>query len=171
MARYAIQADRSTVTMNARSTVHPIDAVTSGLEGYFEAEFGTDGRLDLRSRPSGRLELAVDLLTSSNPLYDREMKRRIDARRFPAISGDLTGVTAGSEPDRYVVEGDVTFRGQTGHFADEMTITWVDDDTVSLEGSHTFDIRDFKMEAPRIFLLKVFPDVAIAVSILAKAGA
>ena len=49
-----------------------------------------DGSLDLEQPVSGELELAVERLTSGNQLYDRELRRRIDARRYPTIAGRLT---------------------------------------------------------------------------------
>jgi hypothetical protein len=39
--------------------------------------------------PSARLELAVDRLRSDNPLFERELRRRADARRHPGIVGEL----------------------------------------------------------------------------------
>lgn len=169
MARYVIQPERSEVRIGARSSLHPIDAVTTGIEGFVEAEV-TGGTLDLGVPPSGHLDLPVELLTSGNPLYDREMRRRIDARRFPTISGDLTGMRAGDGPGRYLVAGDVTFRGVTRHFEDEMAISMPDEATMRLEGAHTFDVREFQMEPPKIMMLKVHPDVAVTVTIVARAA-
>ena len=52
--------ERSEVRIEARSSIHPIDAVTHGLEGFLEAELDEGGVLDLSvaahgaSRASGR---------------------------------------------------------------------------------------------------------------------
>ena len=55
---------------------------------------------------SGELELAVERLTSGNQLYDRELRRRIDARRYPTIAGRVTKIALdGAHPD-YAVTGD-----------------------------------------------------------------
>jgi hypothetical protein len=39
---------------------------------------------------------------------------------------------------------------------------------VTLAGRSTFDIRDFGMEPPRILMLKVQPEVAVRVEIVAE---
>jgi polyisoprenoid-binding protein YceI len=69
---------------------------------------------------------------------------------------------------RYLVAGDVTFRGATRSIEGEMTLTTPDDRTVCLEGEHTFDIRDFGMQPPRILTLRVHPEVAVRVTIFAS---
>ena len=93
---------------------------------------------------------------------------RIDARRFPTIDGELTELRATGTDNRYVARGDLTFRGVTNTYEDEITITQVDDGTLRLEGAHTFDIRDFGMEPPRILMLRVEPDVSVRVEIIAE---
>ena len=40
-----------------------------------------------------------------------------------------------------------------------MSFAVLDEEIVSLEGSHVFDIREFGMEPPKIMMLKVYPDV------------
>ena len=42
-----------------------------------------------QTRARRHLEFPVDSLKSGNPLEDRELQRRIDARRFPTIIGEL----------------------------------------------------------------------------------
>lgn len=171
MPRYEIQPGRSEIRIAARSSIHPIDALTRGLEGYFEAAVGENGLLDLSDAPQGRLELSVELLTSGNALYDREMKRRIDARRYRTINGELTEMRPAEASGRYVVGGDVTFRGVSRHVEDEMSFSVLDERTVTLEGTHVFDIRDYGMEPPKIMMLKVYPDVSVSVKIVAVTGA
>jgi polyisoprenoid-binding protein YceI len=169
VARYQIQSERSEVRIAARSSIHPIDTATAGLEGFFEAEVTADGRLDLSVAPKGRLELPVARLSSGNPLYDGEMKRRIDARRYPSIIGELSQMNEAGTAGQYMVGGDVTFRGVTRHVEDEMSFSVLDERSVSLTGSHVFDIRDFAMEPPRIMMFKVYPDVTVRVTIVAVA--
>ena len=56
----------------------------------------------------------------------------------------------------------------TNTYEDEITITQVDDRTLKLEGDHTFDIRDFGMDPPKILMLKVEPNVDVRVEIIAE---
>ena len=166
MPRFRIVPERSHVTIDARSSVHPIHSRTDGLQGYIELTVA-DGRVDSAPALAGHLSLPVDRLRSGNPLEDRELRRRIDARRFPSIEGELTGIRLVTD-DRYLVAGDVTFRGVTRACEEEMTVDVLDESTLQLAGRATFDVRDFGMEPPRILMLRVYPEVEVSVEIVAE---
>ncbi|HEX7520842.1 MAG TPA: YceI family protein [Acidimicrobiia bacterium] len=170
MSHYRIVPDRSHVIMNARSSLHPIHTRVDGLDGYVEMEVLDGGRVNLSASPKAKLSFPVDRLTSSNLLKDRELKRRIDARRYPTINGQLGELRESEKDGHYVARGDVSFRGVTKTYEDEMAITAIDDRTLKLEGEHTFDIRDFDMEPPKILMLRVEPDVHVRVEIVAEKG-
>jgi polyisoprenoid-binding protein YceI len=164
LTRYTLDSVRSCVWVSGRSSLHPINTETRGITGWFEAARRVDGSLDLDKPVSGELELAVERLTSGNQLYDRELRRRIDARRFPTIAGRLTGiVTDGSHPS-YVVTGDVSFHGKTRTFEHGMRIE-VHDDGVSLTGEDVFDIREFGMKPPSMLMVRVYPEISVRVEL------
>ena len=167
MHRYRIVPPRSRVWIDARSNVHPIHTEAEGLEGW--VEFDVDGAtINVDQTPRGHLEYPVENLKSGNALEDRELRRRIDSRRYPTIAGDLKGMKHCDDSSRYLVAGELTFRGVTRTYEDEMTIDVLDDHTLCLAGQSTFDIRDFGMEPPRILMLKVQPDVTVRVEIVAE---
>ena len=168
VARYAIVPDGSQVLIEATSSVHPINSRTDGLEGFVDLEVDESGRVDTAAAPAGELSLRVERLSSGNPFEDRELRRHVDARRFPTIVGRLTAIHDTDRDGRYTVRGDLTFRGVTNTYEDEMTITRIDDDTLHLDGRSTFDIRDFGMQPPRILMLRVHPEVVVTVSIVAR---
>ena len=168
MTKYTIVPSASRVSIEARSSLHPIRSDTEGLEGWFEADVLGGGRLNPATRPSGHLELPVDNLSSGNPLYDREMRRRVDARRYPTVAGDLTEMKATEEDGRYQVSGEVTFKGTSNTYADEMLVSFPENGVVHLEGSHVFDIQDFGMQPPKILSFRVYPDVRVTVAIVAR---
>ena len=168
MARYRIVPDRSRVFIDARSSLHPIHSETDGLDGWLELEVEPAGRVDLTAPPSGHLELPVSRLSSGNALEDRELRRRIDARRYPTISGDLATMQPVDGDGSYLVGGDLTFRGVTRRYEDRMQLQVLDGGAVRLSGHATFDVRDFGMEPPRLLMLKVEPDVAVRVDIVAE---
>ena len=168
MARYRIDPDRSQLWTFARSTLHPIDATVRGLEGHLELAVHADGHIDIDAPQSGHVELPVARLRSGNPLEDRELQRRIDARRYPTITGELTAMRHGEDVGSYRVQGDLTFRGVTRSYEDIMSVTALGADTLQLEGESTFDVRDHGMDPPRILMLKVEPDVRVRVSIVAQ---
>ena len=168
MSRYRIVPDRSRVVIDAASSLHPIHTETVGLEGWLELDVQGGGRVDLRSQARAHLELPVSRLRSGNPIEDRELRRRIDARRFPTITGDLTTMEPTGELGRYLVRGEVTFKGVTRQATDGVTISLEADGTIRLTGSSVFDIRDFGMEPPRILALRVAPEVRVGVDLLAE---
>lgn len=167
VAHYRIDPTRSYVWIDARSSVHPIHSTTKGLEGYLDLGLGPDGAVDLAVVPTGKLSLQVSRLSSGNRLEDRELQRRIDSKRFPAIEGVIIGMEPIGGDGSYRVSGDITFRGTSHRYEDQMTVNPVDDSTIKLAGQSRFDIRDFGMEPPRILMLKVDPEVAVRVEVLA----
>jgi polyisoprenoid-binding protein YceI len=171
LTRYRIVPERSTVTIDARSNVHPIHSETAGLEGHVELDLGAGGAVDPVAGAAGTLSLPVSRLRSGNRLEDRELQRRIDARRYPTISGALDAIEPAGDDGRYRVSGTVTFRGVARPHTDEMTIRAVDDRTLSLSGRSRFDVREWGMEPPRVLVLRVEPEVDVAVDIVAVAEA
>jgi hypothetical protein len=168
--RYRIVPERSHVWIDAQSNVHPVHSSTDGLEGFVEMEMAPDGGVDLTVSPSGQLSLSVGRLSSGNRLEDREMQKRIDARRYPTIDGSLEKMEQSSNDGSYRVRGDITFRGVAHSYEDEMTVHAVDDQTIELAGKSRFDIRDFGMEPPRVLMLRVEPEVDVRVEIVAVKG-
>ena len=166
MTRYRIVPTRSRVWIDARSNVHPIHTEADGLEGWLELDI-TDGAINVDQTPRGHVEFPIDNMKSGNALEDREMRRRIDSRRYPTITGDLKAMKQTDDATRYVVRGDLTFRGVTQTHEDQMTVA-VDDRGITLAGQSVFDIRDFGMEPPRILMLKVQPEVTVRVEIVAE---
>ena len=166
MQRYRILPARSRVWIDARSNVHPIHTEAEGLEGWVELDVD-DGTVIVDETPRGHLEYPVEKLRSGNAMEDRELRRRVDSRRHPYIVGELKSMTRSVEPSRFTVGGELTFRGVTRSYEDEMTIELLDEHTVRLAGRSTFDIRDFGMEPPRIMMLKVHPEVTVRIEIVA----
>ncbi|HTN79821.1 MAG TPA: YceI family protein [Acidimicrobiales bacterium] len=166
MARFRIVPDKSAVLIEATSSLHPIHTRTMGLEGFLDVDV-RDGTIEPSADAKGELSLRVERLSSGNRLEDRELQRRIDARRFPTIEGRLAKMAKVGADGRFRVSGDLTFHGVTRRYEDDIVITRVDDDTLELAGESAFDIRDFGMEPPRIFMLRVHPDVKVRIEVVA----
>jgi polyisoprenoid-binding protein YceI len=167
VARYRIVPEQSHIFFDGRSTLHPIHAGTDGLEGYVELELGPSGEVDVTKAAAGKLSLAVRRLSSGNVLEDRELQRRLDARRYPTIEGVIHQMDRFGDDGTYRVGGEITVRGVVCHHEDQMTIRTVDATTIQLSGHSRFDIREFGMEPPRMLMLRVEPDVDIRVEIIA----
>jgi polyisoprenoid-binding protein YceI len=166
MARFRIVPERSRVWVEARSSVHPIHGQADGARGTIEGEVA-DGRPRLSSPPVMRLELPVERLGSGNALYDAEMQRRVQARRYPTIVGEARELEA-LGGDRYRVRGDLTVRGVTRRVEGEVRVRASGERTLELEGEQVFDVRDFGLEPPRIAMLRVHPDVTVRVHLVAE---
>jgi polyisoprenoid-binding protein YceI len=166
MPVYRVNPSRSQVWMEADSSIHPIHGEARGLEGEIVAEVA-DGRLDLESDPKIRIELPIEALESGNALQDSEMRRRVDARRYPTIVGTATEVSHRHD-NHYRVRGDVTFHGVTRPEEGEVTLAVPDDHTLVFEGEHTFDIRDYQVEPPKILMFRVHPQVNVRVRIVGE---
>ncbi|HEV2087358.1 MAG TPA: YceI family protein [Cryptosporangiaceae bacterium] len=166
MTRYALVPERSALTAQARSNVHPIHGEGRGLTGWVDVEV-VDGRLDPASKPAVHIELDTDRLKAENSLYDREIQKRINARRYPTIRGDVREVRE-TAPGQFEVAGELSFNGATKPVDGTAKVSVVDDRTLRVEGDLTVDIRDFGLEPPKILMLKVFPDVAVHVDLVAE---
>ncbi len=160
MSRYTIDSERSQVWIDGSSSVHPVRASAIGLTGWFALD--PDAREATRIA-AGRVEIAVDRLRSGNPLVDRETRRRIDARRYPAIVGELTAVDAVRD-DVLVVRGTIAFRGADLEVAGELTVT-PQERGIVIAGERTFDVRDWGLEPPRFAMLKVHPTVRVRIHV------
>jgi polyisoprenoid-binding protein YceI len=163
--RFTLDPVRSCVWVDARSSLHPITTQTRGLEGWVELTALEDGTIDLDHPVRGYLEVSVDRFSSGNQLYDRELKRRIDAKRHPLIDGQITGVRHTATVNRYLVAGDLSFHGVTRAFEHEMMIEIDRDSSIALTGDRVFDIREFRMKPPSMLMLKVYPEVAVRVEL------
>jgi YceI-like domain len=162
--RFLIVPDRSRVRIEATSSLHPIHGEAGHLEGFLEAEFGADGTVAWPAR--ARIEVALESMKSGNRLYDREMLRRADARHYPMIVGELTGLDrlAG---DRYHVSGDLTFHGVTRRVEGEVRMEMAAG-RLQIRGTQVFDIREFDLEPPRILMLRVHPEVTVHLEVVAE---
>ena len=153
----------SEVVVEARSSLHPIRGAAVDLSGAIEAEV-VDGRVGDTLR--GRLEVPVDRLRSGNPLYDSELHRRAEARRYPTIVGEVRGAVAGDD-GVFRVEGDLTFHGVTRRVTDDLRVR-ADGSRLVIEGQHVFDVREFGLTPPRLLMLKVEPEVTVRISLVAE---
>lgn len=180
MARYEIDPARSFVLVVARSNVHPIHLRGDGVQGHLDlvpehdGETGSDaGHAMARAAPTGRLSLRVERLRGASGLEDAELRRHADAARFPTIDGLLTSVER-LAAGRFRLGGDVTFRGVTRPCTGDVSLAphaAGAPTEVALRGQATFDIRDFGLEPPRLLLLRVEPEVSVAVELSLVRGA
>jgi PadR family transcriptional regulator, regulatory protein PadR len=178
--RFEIAADRSSLVVEARSNIGPIAFITTSLTGWIEAEI-YDGLVGEDPPPAAHLETRVTDLASGNALYDAELLRRIDARRFPTVRVDLGSCGRMGVGNCYRITGDVTMHGVTKHLNGAVTATILESHRTSINGpttlerriiiagEHVLDVRHFDMAVPSMPLLKLYPDVRLHLRLEADA--
>jgi polyisoprenoid-binding protein YceI len=158
MARFRLVPDRSELWAEARSTLHPVRVHTTGLTGVLELEIRGDG---LELVPPTHVELETERLRSGNALVDGELRRRLEARKFPRIRGELTRSVAGAGDRRSWVAGELTFHGVTRNLEVEVTVRQLDEHTLEIEGARSIDMRDFGLPPPSFLMFRVQPEVQV----------
>jgi YceI-like domain len=165
--RFRLVPDRSVILIDVRSSVGAISFGALGVTGWVEANV-TNGSVRAGGAPSAHLEIAVDGLRSGNGLYDAELLRRIDARRFPIATIDLTSCTVLGSTNRYHLAGDLTFHGITQPTEGTVTVDARVAHRLVVDGEQAFDIRDFDLDSPTVLMLRIYPDVKVRLHIEAE---
>lgn len=160
MSRFEPINGRSELALEGNSSMHPLHASTDEITGYFEATLDEDGRIDLSEPVSGQVEVPVESMNSENALIDRELRSRLDTRRFPKATAKLLDVHQG-EMGHYRASGEITFHGVTLRLEDEFVFQQQDERTIELRGEITIDVRNFKVNPPKLLMLKIFPEVKV----------
>lgn len=166
MTRFSVLPGSSTITTELRSNVHPVHAVGTGLGGYLEGELRGDGSPDLDKLHRAHLELPVQTLKSGNRIEDREMERRMDVRRYPNLVADVNKLDA-LGAGRYRATAEMNVRGNTRTVYAEVRLE-VSGSRVVVDSEHTFDMRDFGIDPPRVLMLKMEPAVLVTAHIEAE---
>jgi len=167
LTRFSLIPERSAVVVEATSNVGPIMFGTSGITGEILAVL-SEGSVD-PGTAAARLEVRVDLLASGNHLYDSELRRRIDARRFPRSTVELHAAARRSDGAGFDVTGDIVFHGVRRTLTGGVTVTVSDGPRLVVTGEELVDIRDFAMAPPTMLMLKIEPEVNVRLHVEAAA--
>jgi DNA-binding PadR family transcriptional regulator len=158
--RFTLVPDRSVVLVEVRSTVGPLSFGAIGVSGSVQAVV-VDGILVSTISPTGHLEIDVAGLRSGNRLYDAELLRRIDARRFPTATVELQDCMPSGSGSRYRLKGELTFHGVTRAAEGTVSVDAVSDSRLVISGEQVFDIRDFAVASPTMLMLRIYPDARV----------
>ena len=170
MAQYRIEPDDSEIFVEAHSNVHPIEIHIQGLVGTIDADVQS-GELDLAISPRASLQLPAELLRSGIELYDNEIHRMIEVRKYRSIKGQLLEASE-IAPGRYRLRGRLSLHGVTRDIDGEVTVRVRDGDgTLEIEGTKTLDMRDFNLDPPKILMLEVQPEISVRAKIRAVRAA
>jgi len=141
VTRYRVVPGSSSIDTEVRSSVHPIHG--------------------------GWVEIPVEAIRSGNRLTDLEMQRRAEVSRYPTIRFEVTRAWPVNGTDRYRAAVSVTAHGRTQAFEEDFRLQR-NGGRVVLDGQHTFDMRDFGVNPPRILTLRVEPQVKVSVRLVAE---
>jgi DNA-binding PadR family transcriptional regulator/polyisoprenoid-binding protein YceI len=158
--RFSVDSERSVILIEVRSSVGPISFGAVGITGSIEATV-CNGAVLAEREPRAHLDIPVDELRSGNSLYDAELLRRIDARRFPSAAIDLRESDAGGASNAFRLVGELTFHGVSRPVEGTVSATAPTDDRIVVTGAQVFDIRDFNIASPTVLMLRIYPDVRV----------
>jgi DNA-binding PadR family transcriptional regulator len=167
LRQFRLVPDRSVVLIEVRSTVGPISFGAQGVTGTVVADVA-GGALRSGMPPTAEIEIAVDGLRSGNSVYDAELLRRIDARRFPVASIRLAECAAIGAGNRYRLAGELTFHGVTRSVGGTVSVAVISDRRLVVTGEQIFDIRDFDVPSPTVLMLRIYPDVRVHLHVEAE---
>jgi polyisoprenoid-binding protein YceI len=165
---YTIDSAASRVVATARSSVHDTEATLGPLTGTIEADLAA---LDQPGQVT--LEIAVDLTAADGGdfLRTRKLRGEIDVRRYPEARFTLSRVVAmDRDPDgafRATGAGVIAWRGRELEIRPEGSGA-LTEDGIDAAATFTLDIREFGVEPPKFLMLKVEPEVAVSVRIVAR---
>jgi polyisoprenoid-binding protein YceI len=159
---------RSAVLIKARSNVGPISFATTDIEGTFSAAI-TDGHLVTDGDVSGHLTVSLQGLTSGNVLYDSELRRRIDTRRFPSAILELQSAVASTDRTRFELTSTLEMHNVTRSLTGSVSVDISGQNTAVVRGEQTLDVRDFDLEVPTTLALKIYPDVLVELHLEGRA--
>jgi len=160
-------AGSSSIETEVRSSVHPIHGRTTELTGVVDGEFDGDGRPLLDQPHGGWVEIQVEAIRSGNRITELEMQRRADVGRYPTIRFEVRRAWPVNGTDRYRAAVSVSAHGRTQTFEEDFRLRR-DNGRLVLDGQHTFDMRDFGVNPPRILALRVHPQVRVSVRLVAE---
>jgi polyisoprenoid-binding protein YceI len=168
VTKFLLLGERCGLTATARSTLHPIRAEAAELTGWVEATL-VDGALHPDAPVTARFELPLSALRVDNPLFGREVERRLEVKRHPLVVAEVDRVSGGGEADtrRYRANGQLTLHGARHPVGGTATLRVGDAGELHVTGQVRLDIRDFGLRPPSMLGLRVRPEVDVELRIVA----
>ena len=164
---HSLIPERSAVLLSVSTSLGPVTFGANGIEGFIAAALD-DGGIHAHVTPAAHLELLVSRLTSGNSAYDSELRRQIDARRFPTAYVDLHAAKA-TVSSQFHVRGEVTLRGVAVPAEGVVGVEMPEPGLRVVTGEESLSISDFGIPPPSLFMIKIDPDVKLRLYLEARA--
>ena len=68
----------------------------------------------------------------------------------------------------YIAAGNVNFHGVTKRLEDSLFIRWLDKATLEIRGETRIDVQDFKMDPPKLLILRMDPVVRVKLKLILR---
>jgi polyisoprenoid-binding protein YceI len=163
--RFTVDPNLSALLLQSRSNIGAVQFGTREVTGYLDVAIGPCG-VAIDRGPVARLEVALAELTSGNALYDDELRQRLDVRRFPVATVELEQAHALPD-DTYRVSGLVTLHGIAAQLQGSVRLVLAETGELTVTGEQVVDIRDFDIDVPSVLMLRIYPDVKVALHLVA----
>ena len=164
---YRLLPDRSAVLIEARSSVGPITFGALGITGTIGVQ-AVGEQVTADEAASAHLEIPVAALSSGNGLYDAELRRRVDAARFPVATLDLDRCLVGGSGDHLTLEGRIDFHGVTRSLQGQVAAAIPSPGRLAATGDQVLDIRDFGVSSPTVLMFRIYPQVTVKLQVEAE---
>jgi DNA-binding PadR family transcriptional regulator len=170
--RFRVRSPGSRVVVEVRSTLGPVAFSTEGVSGHLEVCL-RDGLVARDAAPTAHMEVRVSQLRSGNAMFDRELLRRADARRYPVVGVDLDTLEPMGEGNCYRVAGEVAFHGSSVRMEGVVTATVTESfsntdapaharhRSIVVTGEELLDVREFQLSVPAMPIFTIYPDVRV----------
>lgn len=165
---FDVMPGRSAVLVKARSSVGPISFATSDVRGEIGAGVEED-TIGAGDPVTGQLTVSLTSLTSGNGLYDTELKRRIDARRYPDAFLELEHAVRAGRTNRYDLTARLEIHDIVRPLVGFVTVEPLRRDVLVVRGQQMLDIREFDLDVPMTLALKIQPEVSVEMHLEAQA--
>jgi hypothetical protein len=163
---YVVSTSESSLVFEARSTLHAVRGKATGLSGYVDLSWESDGTVGTLPPPAMHVEFPVDQLRTANALMDHEMHRLIGCASYPRIAADLRELHPDAAPAHFDAVGDITLAGRARRYEGTLTLSPAAD-RVTIDGELNVDIRDFGLRPPSLLIVKVDPVVRVRLRLIA----
>jgi polyisoprenoid-binding protein YceI len=160
-----VQPAASTLDFEAKSSLHAVHGRATQLSGFIEARCENDA-LALDPPPKMHIEFPIERLSSGNSMQDKETWKLLDSKRNPRIRADLRELRSAGGND-YTASGEITLTGRARKYDGPLRIVCAGND-ITVDGSLTFDIREFGITPPRFLMFTVEPVVDIRLHLVTR---
>lgn len=151
---YRLVRNRSRLWAEVRATLQQIQVEATDFDGHFELP-QHNGRLAAGAVKAGRFTVSAQGLEGNNLLFNRDLARTIEVRKFPQLVGDLEEIVSGPGPDEMLMRGTLRLRGAQSAVEGRIRVDYPDARHVRLQGGSQFDIESHGIRPRRLIVLSV----------------